>query len=277
MKEHDEFYIGWQDKASPVYTGARRVFFWISFFVMISFGILYLAFEKPFIDSYFDYVNLTKLEGTVVEYPVFGLKTVVDNRTVTVPLVGFGKFDARPVLDKLRSKANGQSLGDFKVTLEGTLIQYREKTWMELTEGEQSIISMDKTDRSATQSIRSGGEQNISGEIVDPKCFFGVMNPAWKKIHRSCAIRCISGGIPPVLAVRDGEDFSDYYFVTDEAGRPVNKEVLQYVGIPLHLSGQVEQVDDWKVIKINARSLSSVRLDYSGWVSECRTAHTSHP
>jgi hypothetical protein len=47
------------------------------------------------------------------------------------------------------------------------------------------------------------GEVQLTGEIVDSKCYFGVMNPGNGKVHRDCAVRCISGGIPPAFLVRD--------------------------------------------------------------------------
>jgi hypothetical protein len=43
------------------------------------------------------------------------------------------------------------------------------------------------------------GDVRLTGEIVDSKCHFGVMNPGAGKVHRDCAVRCISGGIPPAL------------------------------------------------------------------------------
>ena len=38
---------------------------------------------------------------------------------------------------------------------------------------------------------------------MDTKCFLGVMRPATGKVHRGCAVRCLSGGAPPALLVRD--------------------------------------------------------------------------
>jgi hypothetical protein len=49
------------------------------------------------------------------------------------------------------------------------------------------------------------GTQTLIGEIVDSKCYLGVMNPGALIPHRACAIRCISGGIPPVLLVRQSD------------------------------------------------------------------------
>jgi len=264
MKEQDEFYIGWQDEASNSFKNGRKTFFLIGLIVFVLFALGYLFMENKFVDSYFDYGNLTELEGTIVEYPVFGLRTEVDGKAVTVPLVGFGKFDALPVLEAIKERANGRSLSSLKVSLKGTILTYQDKTWMELTEGDESIISINDSEQNYSQTIQSLGTISIAGEIVDPKCFFGVMNPAYNKIHRSCAIRCISGGIPPVLAIRENGIFIDYYFVTDEKRASINKEILQFVGIPVTVSGAVQQVDDWKVIQINPtllRSKITARMD----------------
>ncbi len=262
--DKDEFYIGWQDEATPAYQQGRKQFFIVGLLVIILFGVGYLFMENKFVNSYFDYGNLTELEGTIVKYPVFGLRTNIDGSEVTVPLVGFGKFDALPVLDEIKIRANGKPLSSLRVNLKGTIMTFQNKTWMELTEGGESIISINDSNENYVQTIENLGETSIAGEIVDPKCFFGVMNPAYNKIHRSCAVRCISGGIPPVLAIRENGVFTDYYFVTDENGKPLNQSILQYVGTPLSLSGQIEQVDDWKLIKVNADKLAqvtSVRLD----------------
>jgi hypothetical protein len=270
MKEEDEFYIGWQDTATKGYNGIRRTFFFISMVIMIISAVGYLFVENKFIDSYFDYGTLTELEGTVVEYPVFGLRTVIEGKKITVPLVGFGKHDALPVLAKLKLKTSNQPLNNFNVQLQGTIIKYKDKIWMELTEGEESILNINSKNTVEEQSILVQGPKTIFGEIVDPKCFFGVMNPAAKKIHRSCAIRCISGGIPPLLGVRENGVFTDYYFVTDEMGQPINQEILQFIGIPLSVSGEVEQVDDWKVIKINSKKMpETLHVMLDGQIINC--------
>ena len=254
--DKDEFYIGWQDDATSSYKQGRSKFFVVSLLIILLFGTGYLFVENKFVDSYFDYGNLTSLQGTIVEYPVFGIRTEIDGKKITVPLVGFGKFDALPVLKTIKEQSHSVPLEDLKISLRGTLFKYQEKTWMELTEGDGSIVSIETTEDKYVQTTRTIGLKTIAGEIVDPKCFFGVMNPANKKIHRSCAIRCISGGIPPILAIRENGIFVDYYFVTNENGQPVNMEVLQFVGIPLSLSGEVQQIDDWKVVRINTKKIS---------------------
>lgn len=265
MGDQDEFYIGWQDEAAAAYKHGRRKFFLVFLVVILLFGCGYLFVENNYVDNYFDYGNLIELEGTIIDYPVFGLRTEIDKKEITVPLVGFGKFDALPVLETIKKQSKNSELSSLKVRLKGTVIQYQDKTWMELTEGDKSVVSIQKTELSYKQKVNVIGSKSVAGEIVDPKCFFGVMNPAYGKIHRSCAIRCISGGIPPVLAIKENGNYVDYYFVTDDNGMPVNKDILQYVGSSVVLFGQVEQIDDWKLIKVDSsKKLSEsvvVKLD----------------
>ena len=264
MENEDKFYIGWQDNAPIPFRHLRKTFFILVLTLLSAFALTYVFIAHTFIASTFDYGQLTELEGRLVEYPVFGLKTQLNDKTVTVPLVGFGKFDALPILQHIKSSKKNVPIEKLKVTLKGTLIQYQDKTWMELTEGQKSIIHLTEDDQAVKQKVTSEGEQTIFGEVVDPKCFFGVMNPAYGKIHKSCAIRCISGGIPPILATRRDGEFVDYYFLLDQNHQPMNKAILQYVGMPVKLSGNVVHIDDWKAIHVDANNLFSsisVRLD----------------
>ena len=88
----------------------------------------------------------------------------------------------------------------------------------------------------------------ISGEIADPKCFFGVMKPGDGKTHLACAARCIAGGIPPVLKRTIGNDQAAYYIILDHQGRPVNTAILPYVGDHVFIKGQIKSSGDWKFI-----------------------------
>ncbi|CAI8354922.1 MAG: Uncharacterised protein [Polaribacter sejongensis] len=77
------------------------------------------------------------------------------------------------------------------------------------------------------------------------------MKPGKGKIHRSCAVRCISGGIPPVLATTDKNNISHYFLITDMKGNPIHNDILPYIGKPSKIKGIVEKMEDWYLIKIN--------------------------
>ena len=84
------------------------------------------------------------------------------------------------------------------------------------------------------------GRQTFIGEIVDSKCFLGVMNPGQLTPHRACAIRCISGGVPPVLLVRQEDGSAGYLLLVSDNGKPVNKQVLDLIAEPVEITGEVE-------------------------------------
>ena len=93
------------------------------------------------------------------------------------------------------------------------------------------------------------GEHTLRGEIVDIKCYLGVMKPAHGKPHRSCAARCISGGIPPVLMVRDRDGDTNHLLLVSADGRTVNREVLPLVAEPVEITGRVVRLGDWLVLQ----------------------------
>lgn len=260
---NDEFYIGWQDTPPKGIKKTGRVFFALALIAALIFAVVFTRFERGFIPSYFEYGTLTEVTGQLVSKPVWGLRTMENGKVKTIPLVGFGKFGAEPSLRKIL-EANPEVGEGSTLTLRGTLFHYRDRTWMELTESENSLVRLGEIEDFQV-NISYEGEVMLEGEIVDPKCFFGVMNPADKAVHRSCAIRCIAGGIPPVLAIRKNGAFVDYYFIINDYGVPLIEETLPFVGIPIRLSGQVTSFDDWKIIQVDP---SNLRLSYESQMGE---------
>ena len=93
------------------------------------------------------------------------------------------------------------------------------------------------------------GKQTLIGEIVDSKCFLGVMNPGQLAPHRACAIRCISGGCPPVLLVRQKEAPPQYLLLVSAEGNPVNKQVLDIVAEPVEITGELERQGELLILR----------------------------
>ena len=87
------------------------------------------------------------------------------------------------------------------------------------------------------------------GEIVDSKCFLGVMNPGQLLPHRGCAISCISGGIPPILLVRPKDGPPIYLLLVSGEGRPVNQQVLDLVAEPVQITGDVQRQGDLLILR----------------------------
>ena len=67
-----------------------------------------------------------------------------------------------------------------------------------------------------------GGPVTVSGEIVDSKCFLGVMVPGAGKTHKECASLCLRGGIPPA-PVRAGSSRAVVAAAPDRAVRRADR------------------------------------------------------
>jgi len=97
------------------------------------------------------------------------------------------------------------------------------------------------------------GPVTVRGEIVDRKCYLRVMNPGRTKVHRDCAVRRISGGIPPALATEDG-----LYLLVGSDGRQLNREVLALVGETVEVSGTVERSGETLTLKTEPAALRRI-------------------
>jgi hypothetical protein len=101
--------------------------------------------------------------------------------------------------------------------------------------------------------------RTLRGEIVDSKCYLGVMNPGEFKTHKACAIRCISGGIPPVLVVRTPGAAPQHYLLVDGDGGAVNRRVLDHVAEPLEITGRVTREGESLVLWADPGAYRRVR------------------
>ena len=253
MKKNDEFYVSYIDGSLGAKTKRTLKRFTVVSLVVIIIGALLFGFaQKPFKNSTFELTSATKITGVFHESPYPMLRVEVAKNTFkNILLLGFGKSSANPFLEKLQNEVkdlNGKTL-----SIEGNLIYYNGKTLIQITDDEKVTLENKKKSKTPTKDIIS--KMTLQGEIIDPKCYFGVMKPGKGKIHRSCAVRCISGGIPPVLATTDKNNMSQYFLLTDLKGNPINNDILPYIGKPSKIKGIVEKMEDWYIMKINVSDI----------------------
>ncbi len=244
----DDFYVGWSGEAPKGYASKGLQFFIGGLVSLVLVAVLFVTNQAKYIDSTYEYGVLQEVSGYLVKNPVWGIRVEEEGSIKTIPIVGFGKMGPGPTLTEMMTTHNLEE--GTMVTLRGMLTHYQGKYLMELTEGANSLVSAGEQVMLEREVVMKGAT-TLEGEIMDPKCFFGVMNPAFKAVHRSCAIRCISGGMPPLLAIRENGVFVDYYFIHGPEMKPVNAEVLPFVGVPVRLTGNVATYDDWKSMVIN--------------------------
>ncbi len=254
MKNNDEFYVSYiEGSLGPKTKKTLKRFAYFSIGFVLIAAIIFSFSQKKFKNSSFELTSTTKIVGTFHENPYPMLRVQVEKNTFkNILLLGFGKSSANPFLETIRSTSpnlNGKTL-----TIEGNLIYYNGKTLLQITDAEKIILSNGNSINSVpTKSTISS--ITLQGEIIDPKCYFGVMKPGKGKIHRSCAIRCISGGIPPVLATTDNNNIAKYFLITDLQGKPIHKNILPYIGKPSQITGIVQKMEDWSLLKIDIENI----------------------
>jgi hypothetical protein len=236
---NDEFYIGWQSNAPPN-TGRwirRAVVLLLAFATVL--GVLLAVAQRTIGASVFEWGKVKSFSGILKSQPYPHL---------LVPRPGVGNptsFSSYYLVNPFKFGFDSQTSADLDgqmVNLKGTLIYRGNQTMIEVEKGSISTnnaSTLQRLDASA-HPLRLG-RQKLVGEIVDSKCYLGVMNPGALTPHRACAIRCISGGIPPVLLVRQRNAPPLYFLLVSRDGKPVNKQVLDLVGEPVEIFGEVER------------------------------------
>jgi len=232
----------------------------ILFLAALIVGYLLSTSQKKFSTANFEYGKLTELTGIYFNNPVPLLKVYDKNREpITIPLVGYGKHGAETAIMEIE-KEKHISLNGKEVTLKGTLLYGDGKTLLQIDKNDSPVVNIGS---GSTFSVveRDLGMQTLRGEIVDPKCYFGVMKPGEGKVHRDCAIRCILGGIPPVLHVQNEKGESNYYLIVGTNGEKMNEAVQDIVAEPVSIEAKVVQQDDWIILYTGKETIK--RISYA--------------
>ena len=248
MEKKDEFYIGYLDKVGTNTKKKVRRFVFLSIGLLLLAAFLFSFFQRPAVNSTFDFNEPTKVSGVYHESPYPMLRVeLAESEYKDILLLGFGKFGPNKYLKEIKKDIG--SLVNKHLTIEGQLIYYNGKTLLEIDDSQKITLNGSSTKNIVADTLSSKIE--LEGEIIDPKCYFGVMKPGFGKIHRSCAALCISGGVPPVLVSSDENSIDEYFLLTDLKGKPINQDILPYIGQPSRISGSVSKLGDWKVLRVN--------------------------
>lgn len=144
------------------------------------------------------------------------------------------------------------------VTVTG--FEIRRGGWHMLEIPAQGAITAAPRVAKATAPARQSFEAvTLQGEIVDSKCFLGVMKPGAGKVHRACAQLCLTGGLPPMLVVNNGESRFGY-LLTNADGSSAARQLADEVAVPVSVSGLIERVGDLTYLRLAASPAPVQRL-----------------
>ncbi len=232
-----EFYVGYLPVAPPA---TRRFVRWIVVLLVLAAvgsAITIAALQNPFAAAAFEFGKTRAFAGTIESNPYPTLVVARPGNDASASsrylLVGAGKHGADLDVAKYDHKA---------VRLTGILIFRGNQTMIEVVSGS---LSEDASAAARPESaLKDLGAFDLVGEIVDGKCYLGVMNPGEGKVHRDCAVRCLSGGIPPLFAAEDFEGAPATLILTDHAQKLLPKASLPLAAKRVRVRGHVFQVGD---------------------------------
>lgn len=235
------FYVGYADQMPRSLTRFLRWRLVAGMAAAIAAGVAVAALQGPFPAAVFEYGTEREFVGWIHERPAPRLLVAgPDGATWSVyPLTEAGtKFGA----ERLVAGWDGAW-----VRARGTLIYRGAQTLLDLNPESLEPLAPASPERPSPH-VEDLGHHRLVGEIVDSKCHLGVMNPGSGKVHRACASRCISSGVPPMLWVRSARGPDVYLLIVGPQGEPLGRELLPYVAEPVAVAGRVKRLDHLLVL-----------------------------
>ena len=224
------FYIGYQPKAPAGLATflTRRIV--IALILILGLIGTWAWAQSTYSVATFEYGTIRSVVGVVRmdPYPtLFVDETPLPRPVARYLLAGAGKHGADAAV---------AGLSGHRVRIKGTLAYRDEATLLEIAAAED----LGPATAAAPAAPRDLGVFSLDGEIVDSKCYLGVMNPGEGKTHRGCAARCLSGGTTPLFVTRAADGSRLELILVADAMKPI-AGAERFAGKRLHLTGRVYQ------------------------------------
>ena len=243
----NDFYVGYLPKAPTALASFVRKIIMVVGVLAVTAALVLVVGQMPFANSTFEYGKLRSFEGVVVTRPFPTLLVArpgeigQQSKYSRYLLVAPGKHGAEDLVTSFDGK---------QVRLQGQLIYREGGTMVEITPGSITVVDAPPADQETTRDL---GAVHLTGEIVDSKCYLGVMNPGQGKVHRDCAARCLSGGIPPIFVTADEHE---QFLLVGLDGRALERDVLrEFIAEPIQIQGERLRTGSTQLLKVDPRAL----------------------
>ena len=217
MRNEPEFFVGYL----PIPPGLKKVLkrvLAVVGSVVAATAVALIAGQHPFAASTFEFQQYRDFQGVLRTSPYPAL--AVAGQGLPWLLVLPGKHGADAAVRGLDGR---------QARLKGARIFRGGDRMIELVPG--SVVAGGPA---APAPVLDLGDVQLTGEIVDSKCYFGVMSPGNGKVHRDCAVRCIRGGIPPAFLVHDAAGQAMTLLLAD-----IKPALLDHVAEPVTIRGRL--------------------------------------
>lgn len=164
-------------------------------------------------------------------------------------IVGMGKFAVRERVapfDGMECEVRGFALAR----------EHRRVIELSIDDGAINALTGARVPVAETARPRAGEDVVVIGEIVDGKCYLGAMKPGDGKAHKACAVLCISGGLPPLVAADVPGSGRLYPLLRVDGSMALPAAVLDVVGEPVRIEGRLSMQNGFPVLDVVAGGIS---------------------
>ncbi|MEM6257599.1 MAG: hypothetical protein AAGI37_04725 [Planctomycetota bacterium] len=244
-QDKDPFYVGYLPLPAAI---KRFILPWLvgNFVLAVGIAAVVALQDREPGDGVWDTSQPIVIKGALRKDPYPVLKTIGQEGISTYILVEQGKTG-------VQKRVSQMSEGSCTVT--GYLIKRDGRKIIELDNSITQPIAKTNGSLYIWSDSEDLGTHTLRGEIVDPKCYLGVMQPGDGKTHKVCATLCIKGGIPPMLLVRDKQGKTAAYLLTDAEGNAFPESHYQYIADPIEVTGRVLRDGDLLVFRADLTSI----------------------
>jgi len=239
----NDFYVGSLPKAPTALARFVRKVIIVLGLLAVTAALVLVVGQMPFASSSFEYGKLSSFDGVVATRPFPTLLVArpgevgQQDKYSRYLLVAPGKHGADDLVAGFDCK---------QVRLQCQLIYREGGTMLEITPSSIAVIDTAPTIQETTRDL---GTVTVTCEIVDSKCYLGVMNPGQGKVHRDCAARCLSGGIPPIFVTTDGRE---QFLLVGLDGRALGRDALrEFIAEPIQIQGERLESGSTRLLKVD--------------------------
>jgi hypothetical protein len=234
--EDAPFYIGYEpEMPARLATFVRRVVPGVCAASLLASATI-AAGHRVVEAGVFEFGRTRTVTGTIVERPYPAIR--VGGGQPDVLLVSPGKFGAAGAVRSLEGRA---------VRLSGSRIARDGHEMLEVASVADHASASSAAHPDAPGAV--GQVVTLRGEIVDSKCFLGVMAPGSGRTHRACASLCLRGGMPPALHVQDLQGRSRLLLLTTVEGDPIDPQTsAAWAAEPIEITGTTGMRGGWRVL-----------------------------
>ena len=227
----DPFYVGYLPAPAEHQRTVRLFIALMIIWLSATAIILVLTQRAPGIATW-DNSNEQTWTGLFIEKPYPML--ISDDPEAPYPLliVSMGKKGAH---DRLRDAHC------HRISIRGYELQREGRHLIELSDAPEAIEIGEAVDPKLcpTMSILSEKPVVLTGEITDGKCYLGAMKPGDGLGHRSCAMLCLRGGLPPMFVAES--DLGDilYPLLIVDGSTQLDEACMPKVACRVHIHGRI--------------------------------------